>query len=126
MGNWCLIAKDWEWDAPVKINGEWGCERTAASLGKSRDLLPKLEGVSDFAWGLIEVKDGLIELPPVVIRTLLHRGCIQGVAVDLDAVIAPGSCSDMLIRTPVQLSWFGYGGGGPAGLEQRSMIHRAK
>ena len=102
---------------------EWRCERATTSLNKGGDLLPELEGVDD-ARGLIEIEDGLVEFPPVVIHALLHCSHIRGTAVDLDAVVVPGPCSDMLISTPVWLSRLGYGGGGPVGLERRGMIHR--
>ena len=79
MGDWCLIViEDWEWNAPVKVVGERGCECAAAPLNKGGNLLLELEGVCDDAWGLIKVKDSLVELPPVVIHALLHRGCVQG------------------------------------------------
>ena len=55
-----------------------------------------------------------------------RRGRVRGVAVDPDSIVAPGSHSEILITMPVRLSWLGYGGGGPEGLERRGMIHRMK
>ena len=79
-------------------------ENIAAVHARYRNILPELEGVRDDARGLIEVKDSLVELPPVVIRTLLRRSRVRGVAVDPDGVVAPGSRSEILITMPVWLS----------------------
>ena len=60
MGNWCLAVKGWETDTPIEVVREWGCECGAATLSELGDILVELEGVADDAWGLIEVKDGLV------------------------------------------------------------------